>query len=71
MPRFLANSFLGLNYVFSVQVWYICLNLIDLSKKSTFCLFKTEIKTKKLFAKNLGMQFRRAVHKRGELEKEQ
>ena len=33
MPRFLANSFLGLNYVFSVQVWYICLDLIDLSKK--------------------------------------
>ena len=30
--RFLANSFLGLNYVFSVQVWYICSNLIDLSK---------------------------------------
>ena len=33
MPRFLANSFLGLNYVFSIQVWYICLNLIDFSKK--------------------------------------
>ena len=33
MPRYLANSFLALNYVFSVQVWYICLNLIDLSKK--------------------------------------
>ena len=30
--------------VFSVQVWYICLNLIDFSKKSTF-------KAKKLFAK--------------------
>ena len=30
---FLSNTFLGLNYVFSVQVWYICLNLIDLSKK--------------------------------------
>ena len=28
----------------------ICFNLIDLSKKSTFCLFKTEIKVKKLFA---------------------
>ena len=23
MPRFLANSFLGLNYVCSVQAWYI------------------------------------------------
>ena len=31
--KFLANSFLGFNYVFSVQVWYICLNLIDLRKK--------------------------------------
>ena len=47
MPRFLANSFLGLSYVCSVQAWYICLNLIDLSKKSTFCLFKTEFKAKK------------------------
>ena len=62
MPRFLANSFLGLNYVFSVQVWYICLDLIDLSRKSTFCLFKNEFKAKKLFSRNLGMSFRRAVH---------
>ena len=31
-------------------------------QKSTFCLFKTEFKAKKLFARNLGMQFRRAVH---------
>jgi hypothetical protein len=36
-----ANYALGLNYVLSVQAWYICLNLIDLSKKSTFSLFKT------------------------------
>ena len=57
MPRFLANSFLALNYVFSVQVWYICLNLIDLSKKKTFCFFKTDIKAKKLFARNLGIHF--------------
>jgi hypothetical protein len=57
MPRFLANSFLDLNYVFGVQVWYICLNLIDLGKKSTFCLFKTEFKAKKLFARNLGIHF--------------
>ena len=56
MPRFLANSFLALNYVFSVQMWYICLNLIDLSKKRTFCLFKTEFKAK-LFARNLGIHF--------------
>ena len=61
MPRFLANSFLGLDHVFSVQAWYICLNLIDLSKKSTFCSFKTEFKAKKLFARNLGMSFRKAV----------
>ena len=46
-----SKQFLGFNYVFSVQVWYICLNLIDLSKKSTFCLFKTEFKAKKLFAR--------------------
>ena len=59
-PRFLANSFLALNYVFSVQVWYICLNKIDLSKKSTFCLFKTKFKAKKLFARNRGIQLRRA-----------
>jgi hypothetical protein len=31
-------------------------------KKSTFCLFKTEFKAKKLFVRNLGMQFRRAIH---------
>ena len=43
-----SKQFLGFNYVFSVQVWYICLNLIDLSKESTFCLFKTEFKAKKL-----------------------
>ena len=69
MPRFLVNSFLGLHYGFSVQAWYIiiCLNLIDLSKKNTFCLFKTEFKAKKLCARNLGMQFRRAVYIRGAL----
>ena len=32
-PSKLHASFLGLNYVFSVQAWYICLNLIDLSRK--------------------------------------
>ena len=42
----LANIFLVFNYVFTVQVWYICLNLIDLSKKSTFCLFKTKFMAK-------------------------
>ena len=36
MPQFLANSFLGLNYISSVQTMYIYLNLIDLSKKNTF-----------------------------------
>ena len=41
-----SKQFLGINYVFSVQVWYICLNLIDLSKESTFCLLKTEFKAK-------------------------
>ena len=63
MPRFLANSFLGLNFVVSVQAWYICLNLIDLSKKSTFCLFKTEFKAKKQFARNMGIQFRRVIYR--------
>ena len=68
MPRFLANSLLGLNYVFSVQVWYICLKLIDLSqKKSTFCLFKPDFKAKKLFARNLGMSFCKVVHIKPEL----
>ena len=62
MPRFLANGFLGFNSVFNVQVWYICLKLIDLSKKSTFCLFKTEFKAKKLLSRNLGRTFRRGVH---------
>ena len=46
MPRFLANSFLGLNYVFSVQVWYICLNLIDLSKKVHFVYSKQNLRPK-------------------------
>ena len=68
MPRFLANSFLGLDYVFRVQVWYNYLNLIDLSKKkSTFCLFKTEFKAKKLFARNRCSQLRRAVHLKPDL----
>ena len=62
MPRFLADSFLDLDYVFRVQVWYICLNLIDLSKKSIFCLFKTEFKAKKLFARYLGIHFWKAVY---------
>ena len=44
-----ASSFLGFNYVLSVQVWYICLNLIDLSKKCTFCIFKTKFKAEKLY----------------------
>ena len=55
-------QFIGLKLFFSVQVWYICIKLTDLSKKkSTFCLFKTEFKAKKLFARNLAMSFRRAV----------
>ena len=58
----LANIFLVFNYVFTVQVWYICLNFIDLSKKSTFYLFKTELKAKKLFARNQCSQLRRAAH---------
>ena len=67
MPRFLANSFLGLNYVFSVQVWYICLNLIDLRKISTFCLFNTEVKAKKLLARNWGIKLRMAINIRPSL----
>ena len=64
---FLANGFLGFNYVFrlehySVQVWYICLNLIDLSKTKFICLFKTEFNAKKMFSRNLGGTFRSAVH---------
>ena len=52
MPRFIANSFLGLNYVFSVQAGYICFNLIVLSKnKNTICLLKTEFKAKKTLYK--------------------
>ena len=48
MPRFLANSFLALNYVFSVQVRYICLNLIDLSKKKVhFDYSKQNLRPKK------------------------
>ena len=39
MPQFLANSFLGLNFFFSVQVMYIYLNLIDLIKKNTFFFY--------------------------------
>ena len=42
MPRFLA-----LNYVFSLQVWYICLNLIDLSKKVHFVYPKLNLRQKK------------------------
>ena len=60
MPRFLANGFLGLNHAFSVQVWYISLNLIDL-RKITFCSFKTEFKAKncllEIRASNLGGSF--------------
>ena len=58
-----SKHFFGLKLCFQCSSldWYICLNLIDLSKKP-FCLFKTGIKAKKLFARNVGMQFRRAVH---------
>ena len=50
------KQFLGFNYVFSVQ------DSIDLSKKSTFQLFKIEFKNKKLFARDRCSQLRRAVH---------
>ena len=49
MPWFIANSFLGLNYVFSVQAGYICFNLIVLN--NTICLLKTEFKAKKTLYK--------------------
>ena len=58
LHRFLAKQFFGLKSCF----WYICLNLIALSEKSTFCLFKTEFKAKKLFARNRCSPLRRAVH---------
>ena len=58
LHRFLAKQFFGLQSCFG----YICLNLIDLSEKSTFCLFKTEFKAKKLFARNRCSPLRRAVH---------
>ena len=58
LHRFLAKQFFGLQSCF----WYICLNLIALSEKSTFCLFKTEFKAKKLFARNRCSPLRRAVH---------
>ena len=70
MPRLLVNSFLELDYVFSVHTRYICLNLIDLSKKKVHFVYSklnSEFKAKKLFARNLGMQFRRAVHIQGGL----
>ena len=49
MPRFLENSFLCLDYVFSVQVLYICLNLIDLSKKVHFVYSKQNVRPKNCF----------------------
>ena len=55
-----SKQFFGLKLCFQCSMWYICLNLIDLSKKSTFCLFKTKFKAKKLFARNRGIQLRRA-----------
>ena len=42
MPRFLGNSFLDLNYVYYVQVWYICLNSIDLSKKKVHFVYSKQ-----------------------------
>ena len=46
MPRFLANSFLALNYVFSVQMWYICLNLLIWAKKVHFIYSKLNLRQK-------------------------
>ena len=43
MPQFLESSFLGLDYIFSVQVQYICLNLIDLSKKKDILFIQNKI----------------------------
>ena len=69
LHQFLANSFLGLQLYFRVHVWYtyICLDLIDLSKKSAFCLFKTEFKAKNMFARNRCSQLRRTVHTKPDL----
>ena len=47
-----------LYYVFSFQIKE---SLVYFYLLSTFCLLKTEFKAKKLFARNLGIQFRRAV----------
>ena len=41
-----SKQFLGFNYVFSVQVWYICLNLIDLRKKKHFVYSKLNLRPK-------------------------
>ena len=40
--RFLENQFWDLNYGFSVQVWYICLNLIDLSQKKVHFVYSKQ-----------------------------
>ena len=38
------------------KVWYICLNSIDVSSKKYILYTQTEIKTKKLFVRNGGIQ---------------
>ena len=77
-PLFLENSFMGLNHVFSVQiyermVWYICLSLIDFSAQKytlftqnfsivNYTEFKNDFKAKKLFARIRGIQLSSGLH---------
>ena len=44
-----SKQFLDYNYVFSVQVWYICLHLIDLNKKVHFAYSKLNLRPKNCF----------------------
>ena len=74
-PNFPHQRFwtsLLLNYVFRVPVFESLVYLLKFNlfqhKKSTVSLLKTEFKTKKLFARNLGMHLTSWLHSRGVLK---
>ena len=65
MPRFLTFG-LELCFKCSSLVYLLKFNWFE-QKRNTICLLKTEFKTKKLFARNRGMQIRSWLHIRGAL----
>ena len=61
LPRFLENRFLGLDYVYSVLAWYICLNCNKFVNHFNHLYQCYELKEKKVVKMSQSIEFYQLV----------